>query len=433
MRYSSSESNTFNRRYELPTCLLEVWTERSPLSDWQSQIVAQNMRFRLRLANSGKVIRGNQQQITNLIETVTSYCDRWLAQDDFETLNHAIEIPKLSKLQLSTLQLFDLYESLELCANEFVILPNVVLEVRRLNPNWLKIIAGAIAIAGVSIGAIRLISPPFGEQPNYQIASSPNASSPEQAAVPPTASSDNKLDKSANKVANKAASDLKIAASPKSINPSTPNAAIAPAAPSNSQSAQDKNRDLKARERTDKVAIAPEPINQPSGKIDRYRQGATTSSSAGADGMTVGKASPQLSRSETKDASPPIISAESAKPAPSAPSQKTSIPSAISRAANADIVTVNIKVLQLQSELPSDITTDLVRYLQAQRITLSEAGTLILDLEISGDRLSNISTDIQNSTLKDDRTINELVDIMRQWRSPSSVTGKVRLILQIQP
>ena len=76
MSYSSLESNTLSRRYELPTWLLEVWTERSPLSDWQSQIVAQNLHFRLRLAQGQRVIKGNQQQITNLIEAVTTYCDR---------------------------------------------------------------------------------------------------------------------------------------------------------------------------------------------------------------------------------------------------------------------------------------------------------------------------------------------------------------------
>ena len=114
MRYSSSDSsppNTLIRRYELPTCLLEIWTERSPLSDWQSQIVAQNLRFRLRLSEGQRIIQGNQQQISNLITVITSYCDRWLAQDDLINLNHAIEIPQLAKLQLSTLQLFDLYES----------------------------------------------------------------------------------------------------------------------------------------------------------------------------------------------------------------------------------------------------------------------------------------------------------------------------------
>ncbi|NMF60911.1 after-VIT domain-containing protein [Pseudanabaena yagii] len=423
MSYSPSESNIFSRRYELPTCLLEVWTERSPLSDWQAQIVAQNLRFCLQLANSRKVIKGNQQQIANLIEAVTSYCDRWLAQDDFETLDHVIEIPKLSRLKLTTLQLFDLYESIELCANEFVILPNVLLEVRRLNLNWLKIMAGVIAIVGVSIGAIRLISPPFGEQPSYQIASTPNAAPPEQAAAPPAVSSDNKLDK--------AESSAKVVGSSKSANPATPNSAIAPAP----KSAQEINPVAKPRERTDKVAIAPEPINSPIGNVDRYRQGSTAGSTAMNDGMTAAKTAPQR-RLElpNKDTLQAPVSAEAAKPAPAlSPSTKLSVPAAASRAANSDMATTaNIKILQIKSEVPSDITTDLVRYLQSQRITIPTSGTISLDLEINGDRISNISTYSQNSTLKDGNAIAELENIIRKWRSPSSTTGKVNLILQIQ-
>jgi len=427
MRYSPSDSNIFNRRYELPTCLLEVWTERSPLSEWQAQIVAQNLRFRLQLEPSRKVIKGNQQQIANLIEAVTSYCDRWLAQDDFETLDHVIEVPKLPKLKLTTLQLFDLYESIELCANEFVILPNVLLEVRRLNLNWLKIMAGAIAIIGVSIGAIRLIYPPFGEQPSYQIATTPNAAPPEQAA-PPVIGSDKKSDHKLNQSENTA----KVADSAKSANPVTPNSAIAPA-PNAPKSAQENNPMAKPRERNDKVAITPEPINSPIGNDDSYRQGATTGSAAINDGVTAAKATPQ-GRLEVpnKDTSQSPVSAEAAKPAPSTSTQ-LSVPATASRAANSDMATTtNITILQIKSEVPNDITTDLVRYLQSQRLNLSTSGTIALDLEITSDRISNIATDNQNSTLKDSNAITELENIIRKWRSSSSVTGKVRVILQVR-
>jgi hypothetical protein len=419
MRYSNSESNTLSRRYELPTCLLEVWTERSPLSDWQSQIVAQNLHFRLRLNQSRKTIKGDQQQITNLIEVVTAYCDRWLAQDNFDTLDHAIAVPKLTKLQLSTLQLFDLYESLELCANEFVILPNVVLEARRLYPDWLKIVAGAIAIVGVSVGAIRLVSFPSSEQPSYQIAVTPDAS--EKASIPPAASSE---DKSEN--------ISKIAPSPKSANPinpinpsfskAKPNAAIAPI-PSQPQT----DRDRKPLEKTDKVAIAPEPNISESSNRQRV---ADNLPSAFGD-PTAASPTIQSRRLEipseipNKDASQPAtVTTESL------PSAKPPIPSASSRAANDNIAT-NIKVLQIQSELSSDITTALVRYIQDQQITLSETGTIAFNLEISGDRVSNISTDSQVSTLKDNNAIAELEKIILNWRSPNPVTGKIRLVLQL--
>ena len=431
MPYSSSKSNTLSRRYELPTCLLEVWTERSPLSDWQSQIVAQNLRFRLRLAQGQRVIKGNQQQIANLIEAVTTYCDRWLAQDDFDTLDHAIAVPKLSKLKLSTLQLFDLYESLELCANEFVILPNVVLEVRRLNPNWLKILAGAIAIIGISIGTIRLISR---EQPNYQLASSPTSASPksttlnpERAYIPRSPSSESRAE-----------TNSKITASPiPEIKPEIkPEQQILPTP---SQSPPSINP-----ERTDKVAIAPESNSISTDNLNSDRQRATNNAPAVSDGITAGRDSfsnsstnsPQSSRRlETagKDSSQSAPSiAEASKPSPSSSSAKIALPSAVLRVPNAEIATTtNIKVLQIQSELPSEITTSLVRYIQTQHVTTSVKGTIALNMEISGDRILSISTDTQSSTLKDNNAIAELESLILKWRSPNSVTGQIRLVVQL--
>lgn len=425
------ESNTLSRRYELPTCLLEISTERSPLSDWQSQIVAQNLHFRLQLTNTKKVIKGNQQQITNLIEVVTAYCDRWLAQDDFETLNHAIAVPKLTKLKLSTLQLFDLYESLELCASEFVILPNLVLEVRRLNPNWLKLIAGAIAIVGVSIGTIRLISPPFGDQPSYQLASTPAASDPEKASISPSASSKDTSESKSGITASPKSSDQVNTTNP-SVSAAKPNAAIAPTAPIPSQAQKDLNRDSKPTERVDKVAIATDPsISKP---ITRQREIDNSPAVSGA----VTESRRLESPNPDALSQPSTVTAESSKPSPSAPSTKSPIPSSASRADNENIGenigatrnTGNLKVLQIQSELPSDITTALVRYIQAQPITTT-AGTIAFELEISGDRIINISADSQGSTLKDNNAIAELEKLILNWRSPNPATGKIRLVLQL--
>ncbi len=425
MHYSSSvESNTLSRRYELPTCLLEVWTERSPLSDWHSQIVTQNLRFRLRLAQGQRVIKGNQQQITNLIEAVTTYCDHWLAQDNFDSLDHAISVPKLSKLKLSTLQLFDLYESLELCANEFVILPNVVLEVRRLNPNWLKIMAGAIAIIGISIGTIRLISR---EQPNYQLASSPTTSSPERAYISRSPNSESKTESNSN-----------IAASPvpETVPKNKPEQQISSTP---SQSAPSINQ-----ARTDKIAIAPEPNSISSDNLNSDRQRVTNNPPAVSDGMTADRNSSsnssqpsrrlETSRKDVSESAPSI--AELSKPSPISPPTSASAqiarPSTALRTPNADIATnPNIKVLQIQSELPTDITTSLVLYIQTQRLTTSVKGTIALNVEISDDRVLSISTDTQSSTLKDNKVIAELESLILKWRSPNSVTGQIRLVVQL--
>ena len=90
--------NTINRAYTSPTCSLEVWAKRSPMSAWTSQTVVQNLRFRLRLAQ-GKVIKGNQSQINRIIESVIAYSDRWLAQETVDNLDHAIAITALFPLQ----------------------------------------------------------------------------------------------------------------------------------------------------------------------------------------------------------------------------------------------------------------------------------------------------------------------------------------------
>ena len=433
MSYSYSESNTLSRRYELPTCLLEVWTERSPLSDWQSQIVAQNLHFRLQLAHSKKVIKGNQQQITNLIEVVTAYCDRWLAQDDFETLDHAIAIPKLPKLQLSTLQLFDLYESLEQCSNEFVILPNLVIEVRRLHPNWLKIVAGAIAIVGVSIGTIRLISSPFGEQPSYQIASTPAASDPEKAPTVPSAPP-------AAVSKDQEASRAKVDSAAKSVNPinSKPNLSVSAARPntvdstSPSSSPPNIDRNYNNLEKPEKVAIVPESSIDTSSNNRQSAMGNLPAVTTAKPAMPA----TQPRRLEPKDnfsTTTPTVTGEAA-PSPSEPSTKLSVPLENSNAINDNnIATSSIRVLQIQSELPSDLTASLVRYIQAQQINISVMGTIVFDLEIVNDRVINIATDSKDLALKAPKAIAELEKLILEWRSPNPIKGKMRMVLQLSP
>jgi hypothetical protein len=294
-----------------------------------------------------------------------------------------------------------------------------VLKVRRLNPNWLKLVAGAIAIVGVSISAIRLVSFPSGEQPSYQIASTPAAS--EKESIPPVASFEDKSEDNSKNTA-------KVAASPKSANQITPtnpnvskskpNAAIAPRL-----SQPQTEGDRQPLEKIDKVAIAPEPNISKSS--NRQRVADNLPSAFGA--TTIAKPTTQSRSDEllNKDASQPsMVTAESS------PSTKLSIPAPASRAANGNIAT-NIKVLQIQSKLPNDITTELVRYIQDQQITPSETGTIVFNLEISGDRIITISTDSQVSTLKDNEAIAELEKIILNWRSPNPVTGKIRLILQL--
>ncbi|NUN65720.1 after-VIT domain-containing protein [Pseudanabaena biceps] len=429
MRYSA---NTLSRRYEMPTCLLEIQTERSPLSEWQSQTVAQNLRFQLRLGGkNNKTLKGNQQQISYLIEAVTNYCDRWLAQEDFESLDHVITIPKLSSLRLSTLQLFDLYESLELCASELVILPNLVLEVRRFSPNWLKILAGAIAIIGVSFGTVRLVSR---DQPSFQMASPSMDSSPDTVALQPAKPEVNSESKSANKSPNQSPSQSagSPAAPPlaKTINPPSANTnpdtnAIASPPPSSPQSKARTDREFRPPQ--DLVASSPN-IKEPEmadSMILRQRSANAPTTSPSLD-------SAKLSgRAESANQAPASIAAEA--PSTAMRSPKVVSPAAPTAGASADRVqSANIKVLQITSQLPDQITANLTRYLQSQSLQTSQTGVVVFDAELAGDRLINIKFDAQGSTFtdSDSEIINKLEDLLRQWRSPSAATGKIRLIIQ---
>lgn len=431
-----------SRRYELPTCLLEVWTERSPLSDWQSQVVAKNLHFRLQLAHGRKVIEGNQQQILNLIEAITAYCDRWLAQDELISLNHDIDVPKLPKLRLSTLQLFDLYESLELCANEFVILPNLVLEVRRLSPNWLKIVAGAIAIIGLSIGAIRLVSR---EQPSWQMSVTPAASEQPLGqpleSIPPVAVLEPNI---ASKSEPKSAPKAEIKTGRQEISPSAaqPNSAIATTAPAPYRLEQSPSapQDLAKNNAAQNNQVAVTPPD-----LIRGRESAADSSASPSVTTSATKPSPSFSSSSSRGGTitddklqmDRTIALESSPSAPTAipPSARMTSPStfgASSNAPNSQVeLATNIKVLQIQSALPNEVNTALVNYLQEQRFT-TIAGVVALDVMVTNDRISQMEIDRQVTTLEDKAAIAKLEKLLQKWRSPQVVTGKIRLVLQFR-
>jgi Domain of unknown function (DUF4335) len=150
------------------------------LSEWSDRPIAQNLRFRLTVEEHGRfgrikqrTIEGNQNLLGKIIEVVADYADKFLAEDNFSSLSHHLSmpnVPKLNRLNLTTLQLFDLISSLEQCAIEMTILPTVELEVKRITPAWLKIAALVIATVGVSTSAVKLIF----DRPALEIVTSSN-------------------------------------------------------------------------------------------------------------------------------------------------------------------------------------------------------------------------------------------------------------------
>ncbi|OIP79165.1 MAG: hypothetical protein AUK48_00280 [Oscillatoriales cyanobacterium CG2_30_44_21] len=423
-----SAPNLLNRRYELPNCLLEIWAERSPLSEWQSQIVAQNLKFHLRLGEGGKVIKGNQQQISYLIEAVTNYCDRWLAQDKLDSLTHKISIPKSSQLRLdtlklSTLQLFDLYEGLELCASEFVILPHIVLEVRRISPNWLKIAASMLAIAGVSFGAIRLVSR---DQASYQVSQPTSVSAPEITALAPSPQVQEKKQERLPqtsapipKVDNQAAD-----------NPSG-NVSEVPIRDGEKIAPEVKGQTTSPA-RKEAIAIAP-PMSPSASKPSIVRQRTNDSPSfkapAAATLETPNSAdtvSPESAPTESAKRSEESSLMRSSKPAttPSTPIGESSNGVTTSKLAS-------IKLIEVKSSLPNQVYADLVRYIQSQKITSSAQGSVSFEIELSGQEVVKIELNPESSNLADLDAVQTLQKSIRQWRSPLASTGKIYIVLQI--
>ncbi|MDX2256711.1 MAG: DUF4335 domain-containing protein [Pseudanabaenaceae cyanobacterium bins.39] len=415
------------RRYELPTCSLEVWAERSPLSAWQSQIVAQNLRFRLRigLTQGLRTIKGNQQQIASLIESVTTYCDRWLQQEYIDRLEHTINIPHHSQLQLSTLQLFDLQESLELCSRDLVILPELIIEVRPLNLNWLKLVAAAIAILGASIGAIHLGSR---EQPSLQIASTPEPPAPEIA--PPVVSGDRaipSLPSSPPKTSTTQRQNIQLHSQPDASSPSNnqptqaqpPSITKAPA-PLPQLTKPEPSLELNPEINPPAPKVVPETMQAPSPSPDA----ATSEASRSFGNSTM-----------SNDSS--AISGATASPAPSGNAANRTTASKLSTAApqiqEQPEQTVSVRI-SIQPQLPNSSQVSLQKYIKdfLQQSPLKGYSSISMDLEILGDRIIAVkiieAIGDRPSSPSADSQISQLQQALIQWRSPISLSRtQVRL------
>ena len=80
-------SNPVIRRYTPPTCTLEIWAQKSPISRWAKQSVLQQLTFELqlddpRLSEEDKVtIRGDREQLEALCAKVSDYVQELLQKD----------------------------------------------------------------------------------------------------------------------------------------------------------------------------------------------------------------------------------------------------------------------------------------------------------------------------------------------------------------
>lgn len=80
-------SNPVIRRYTPPTCTLEIWAQKSPISRWAKQSVLKQLTFELqlddpRLSEEDKVtIRGDREQLEALCTKVSDYVQELLQKD----------------------------------------------------------------------------------------------------------------------------------------------------------------------------------------------------------------------------------------------------------------------------------------------------------------------------------------------------------------
>ena len=80
-------SNPVIRRYTPPTCTLEIWAQKSPISRWAKQSVLKQLTFELqlddpRLSEEDKVtIRGDREQLEALCTRVSDYVQELLQKD----------------------------------------------------------------------------------------------------------------------------------------------------------------------------------------------------------------------------------------------------------------------------------------------------------------------------------------------------------------
>jgi hypothetical protein len=172
-------------RFTPPTCTLEIKANDSPLSRWTNRAVLKNLRFRLsfddpKIPKEEQIaIQGDRFQLEQLYDAVIDYVGHFLHQsftgeDIADTSSTASEQPYLqsqgmlahvlwlgslansdaSKIQLSSVQLFDLVTALEEYHTQIVALPDLnASKSRRLLPIWGSIAAVTlVAIAFTTVG-----------------------------------------------------------------------------------------------------------------------------------------------------------------------------------------------------------------------------------------------------------------------------------------
>jgi len=91
----------------------------------------------------------------------------------------------------------------------------------------------------------------------------------------------------------------------------------------------------------------------------------------------------------------------------------------------------SVRVLRADG-LDTAAIADLNRYLQDLSVAPNLTGEMVLELAIRNGRVVQVHLDDQPSTLRDATVFRTVQQHLRRWRVPSSVTGTVRVVLQVR-
>ncbi len=152
--------------YHQPECELSLQAKVSPLSQWLERTILAELDFSLRVGNSR--LKGDQQLLQELMIAVANYLESYLHWDRVGELanKHQISYGRWRKLELTTLELFDLHVVLEELSIQCQLLPKISISSR---PAWWGMVAILIAVVGV--GTWKMVNPeampqlPRGETP----------------------------------------------------------------------------------------------------------------------------------------------------------------------------------------------------------------------------------------------------------------------------
>ncbi|MCW6037841.1 DUF4335 domain-containing protein, partial [Spirulina subsalsa FACHB-351] len=180
--------NQIKRRYAPPTCTLEIWATRSPLSKFQKRPIVKNLQFQLRFDDPRRmqdeqiILKGDRQQLDLLCDTVTTYIQNILLPAPVPAalraapsspaptplnpsqlpflrpqglLQHELFLGTLlspsTSVPLSTTQLFDLGTVLDQYQAEIDLLPRLSSSSSTIVPAWAKTAAFLIIASGVTM------------------------------------------------------------------------------------------------------------------------------------------------------------------------------------------------------------------------------------------------------------------------------------------